>query len=1084
MRLDQVYRVPGGAPPAAVPSNGGQAAAPGPGSGHTLPVSNALRQFDFGQFVLLYHQVQVGARWRSVPVVLTVEDTIEIPAGRDVVSHVGGVPLEMLLSGTYPGHPVTSAQSKAREVVFPDLDALRKAAAGGVLTASGTRYAAVLRQAGLEQLIAGQEMTVLARRVTEDGTPGAMEPVTVRAEIQQTAVQDAELHQAIAERSWKGAELGEAQIAALARGESAVVADSAQRLVRLMPVRPEPVPVTNRFTVTDVAGFLAHQLVPGTGGSAVPVALSGEAVAALRGGRPVQAMAGGERVELQPAAGVEVESANSAGDGISNGAARIPVMMMRRKQDGPLPGEDKAGNKENKEKPKGVEPAGQTGSTSTPASTSGPAGGSATVTGSPPPGGTPLPGQQTAGSGADDEPTAPPRPQALSVAVHLPWRQTWSLDGLTRGSLVFSIALAPGEVTVLNLSSWERRSKALEQSTETETEQQFDYTSTTRDTDDVFSETVSKNDFQLQVGANLDASYSTGVASISVGVNGSLSSANSLQETLRTTSQHLQEATYKASTRVRSRRITKITETREQGSLNEVTRTIRNPNECRTLTLDFHEVLAHYTISTVFRPDRVRMVVLVPNPVTLTNFSPLFIRKNETALRQALLDPALAPGFEALRLLASYQFAYDELVKQADEQAKNAVLQQERKPPAQADPPDPAAAEKTALLAALAEVGQAVETLTKGAMDPALKRIGSHSDVASTTRQSAQRWLYWKLLQRKLPPGMSAALTGIAGKAANVLTVDDARRVQDSMPQPGSSSASLSSLGELSDQEKEDAGLAALIKSQPDYGPFDWGTFWYSRVKDNRLYDVDDAGLAARADRLREAFLRWEGKAAAGTGQLEAQQALKDAEQKQDEATVADKLEMKYGLENVCDARERAETLQAHLEDHRNYYRYVLFQALPPSEQLSLLMQTAPQLSVGMFEPHVVAMNGGDLAVPLTPLGESTLARLVGDIRHSLADASDEAAAAAERMPPDTVVLPTPGVSVETWLGDCTGCDEHTEQLRAAELESARARARLLRLEGDLRQARLAADPPQLAPLYPNSPAPADRPPTLEDLGG
>ncbi|MFC7307272.1 hypothetical protein ACFQVC_23990 [Streptomyces monticola] len=1090
-RLDGTHRIPGGAaPPPAAPAGASSPGTAVPGTapastsegrcGHTLPVSAALRQFDFGQFVLLYHQVRAGGRMRSVPVVLTLEDTIEVPAGRDLIGHLGGVPLEMLLNGNYPGHPAVIAKARTRQVVFDTFDAIRKAVESGVLTAAGAQYAAALQPDRVERLFTGQEVTLLARKLTEDGSPGAPETVTLRAEIQKVALPEAALDRAIAERTWQGAELMEDQVAALVRGEPTVIADGAQRLVQLMPDRAAAVPATNRFTVTDIAAFLGHQLVPGTGGTAVPVELSREAVTLLRSGRPVQAVAGGERVELQPSAGADSAAAGGsaanggAPNGFIEGGVRTLASMRHDSQGtsaGKTGGAKSGGQSGGEKKPQGVESGGQSGAT-----TIGPATGTAdavTTGSSPPPGGTPLPGAQQE-TAADDDPTAPPKPQALSVAVYLPWRQSWSLDGLTKGSLLSTIALAPGEETLLNVSSWEHRSKALEQSTETETEQQFDYTSTTRDTDDVFSETVSKNDFQAQVGANLDASYSTGVASISVGVNGSLTSASSLQETVRTTNQHLQEATYKASTRVRSRRVTRITETREQGSTSQVTRTIRNPNECRTLTLDFHEVLAHYTIRTAFRADRVRMVVLVPNPVTVRAFSPLFIRKNETALRQALLDPALAPGFEALRLLTSYKFAYDELVKQATEQAKNAELERERKPPLQVPPPEPASAEKQALLDALASVAQAADALAKGRMDPALKRIGAHKSVDPAVRQSGQRWLYWKLLQRKLPPGLISALTGIAGKPASVLTVDDARAVQDGMPQTGSSAASLTSLGELSDQEKEDAGLAALIKSQPGYGPFDWGTFWYPRVKDGRLYDVDDAGLAVRADRLREAFLRWEGKAAAGGGQLEAQQALKDAELKQDEATVADKLEMKYGLENVCDGRERAETLQAHLEDHRDYYRYVLFQALPPSEQLALLMQAAPQLSVGMFEPHVVAMNGGDLAVPLTPLGESTLARLVGDIRRSLGEAGEQAADAASRMPPDTVILPTPGVTVETSLGDCTGCDEHTEQMRAAELEAALARARLLRLEGDLRQARLCADPPDLTPLYPHFPGHAD----------
>ena len=67
-----------------------------------------------------------------------------------------------------------------------------------------------------------------------------------------------------------------------------------------------------------------------------------------------------------------------------------------------------------------------------------------------------------------------------------------------------SIALAPGEETTITIASWERRTKALEQSSETEVDQQVDFTQTTRDTEDVFRELTSQNDFQSQVYGNLD----------------------------------------------------------------------------------------------------------------------------------------------------------------------------------------------------------------------------------------------------------------------------------------------------------------------------------------------------------------------------------------------------------------------------------------------------------------------------------------------------------------------------------------------------------------------------------------------------
>jgi len=65
-------------------------------------------------------------------------------------------------------------------------------------------------------------------------------------------------------------------------------------------------------------------------------------------------------------------------------------------------------------------------------------------------------------------------------------------------------------------------------------------------------------------------------------------------------------------------------------------------------------------------------------------------------------------------------------------------------------------------------------------------------------------------------------------------------------------------------------------------------------------------------------------------------------------------------------------------------------------------------------------------------------------------------------MGDNEMILPTPGVSVESWLGRCNGCDEHLNQLRAAEARQAVAVSRRAELEADRLEARLEVTPPQL----------------------
>jgi hypothetical protein len=220
--------------------------------------------------------------------------------------------------------------------------------------------------------------------------------------------------------------------------------------------------------------------------------------------------------------------------------------------------------------------------------------------------------------------------------------------------------------------------------------------------------------------------------------------------------------------------------------------------------------------------------------------------------------------------------------------------------------------------------------------------------------------------------------------------------------------------------------------------PWDWA-WWSGSAREEGLYEPDDNGLAGACERLVTALREYETKASEGDALLAQQEMVNKANEDQAASNWVDKLEMKYGLDAVADARERQEALLAHLDAHADYYRYVLFQALPPGEQLARLTASAPQLKVGYFEPRVVSYSGNMLAVPLTPMGQSDLANLVENLGEVLETAAEEAAAASLGVADDDIILPTPGLTVETSLGRCSACGPHEERLR--ELEARRLEA-------------------------------------------
>lgn len=138
----------------------------------------------------------------------------------------------------------------------------------------------------------------------------------------------------------------------------------------------------------------------------------------------------------------------------------------------------------------------------------------------------------------------------------------------------------------------------------------------------------------MDVNANSTASAKAGMAN---------SSKNNLEI--------LRELVTKSSNKLKLQRETKVSESSEVGTENKVTRKVRNPNLCHSLTLNYYEVLAHYDIVTEFNKVDARLCVLDDNPVQITDFNDTNVRYYESVLRRVLLVPDLARGFEGARKL-------------------------------------------------------------------------------------------------------------------------------------------------------------------------------------------------------------------------------------------------------------------------------------------------------------------------------------------------------------------------------------------------------------------------------------------------
>ena len=247
-------------------------------------------------------------------------------------------------------------------------------------------------------------------------------------------------------------------------------------------------------------------------------------------------------------------------------------------------------------------------------------------------------------------------PFTIQVAVFLPWRQEWTLKGYTRGHLLQSLTLAPQEDTTIELFTWDRKKKTLEQSTTTDVEQSFDNSTTTSDTTDVYRELTRNNDFQWQVSGSVHATYKPVAGEISLGADADAKNQAAVSNIGKTTANTIHQSVSKAAVRVQTSRVTRITRPSNRAARTASPERSAAPT-CHTLNLHYYEVLANYDIVTTFRAQDARLCALIMNPISVTTFNRLTIRTHETALRNALLDPALNDGFAACRLLQAWENA-------------------------------------------------------------------------------------------------------------------------------------------------------------------------------------------------------------------------------------------------------------------------------------------------------------------------------------------------------------------------------------------------------------------------------------------
>ena len=229
----------------------------------------------------------------------------------------------------------------------------------------------------------------------------------------------------------------------------------------------------------------------------------------------------------------------------------------------------------------------------------------------------------------DNEPTIY---QAASVAHGhlLQFKQEWIPDGYSLGDLVYSLPLAPGQKKQIAVLDWERRESAANSQSLDFEESLNNSLVRDRDVNEVISATLNENirasssartgGFGAGIGGAIMGVFSGGSFGGLLGISGgtSKSSSDAQQSSTRDSTansfQSIRDRTTQAAHAVRSQRAT-VVQTVSQGERVQATsESVANYNHCHAITIQYFEVLRHFTIQ--HRIASVQECLFVPLQIT------------------------------------------------------------------------------------------------------------------------------------------------------------------------------------------------------------------------------------------------------------------------------------------------------------------------------------------------------------------------------------------------------------------------------------------------------------------------------------
>ena len=242
----------------------------------------------------------------------------------------------------------------------------------------------------------------------------------------------------------------------------------------------------------------------------------------------------------------------------------------------------------------------------------------------------------------------------------LHFKQKWKANGYSLGDLLYSLPLAPCQEKQIAILDWDREESA-GRTEETAVEESLTATiSRDRDVSEVvnsaFSEHINASSTNKTkstsagIGGAVGGIFPGGVFGAAGGIShsGASSTSTSTQDASRNLSANslhqLQDNVSQAASSLRSQRSTVVQTVSQGENLNIQTEVIKNNNHCHSMTVEYFEVLRHFTIEQELAD--VQECLFIPLPMTPFDDDKILRWKN--SLRSRIYGRKLLRGFDAL----------------------------------------------------------------------------------------------------------------------------------------------------------------------------------------------------------------------------------------------------------------------------------------------------------------------------------------------------------------------------------------------------------------------------------------------------